>query len=184
MKNIKLTKDEIKSKNIVLLITSICVLIIGGAFFFYNFIPFMDSILTFYIVMLLYFGMEFINYLLTKNQTGMHYLYISLISLLASVSGIIYYNYPSNDLITITLICWFIMMVIIKLIRIFTLRNERNYSVFINLFSMSMFILLGIFTVTNIFMSISNESMMIGFFFTVHGILDLIETLGNIKFCK
>ncbi len=184
MKTINLTKDEVKSKNIVLIITSILTLLIGLSFFFTSGVKFIDSGLIFYIVMLLYFGLEFTNYLLTKNLTGMNSLYISLACIIASFSGLKYIDEPSNMVISITLIGWIIMMVIIKLIRIEDLRNQRNYSLFINLFSMSLFILLGILTVTNIYMDITNECLMLGFFFTINGILNMFETFGNIKFCK
>ena len=49
---------------------------------------------------------------------------------------------------------------------------------------MSMFILLGFLTLVNIYKEISNITMMLGFFFVVYGILNLIETIANIKLCK
>ena len=75
-------------------------------------------------------------------------------------------------------------MVVIKLIRIEDLRKELNYSVFINVFSMSLFILLGFLTITNLYKGISNPCMMLGFFFTVNAILNIIDTIGNVKFCS
>lgn len=184
MKNIKLTKDEVKTKNIILIITSIFVLLMGISFFFNDFITFLDSCEIFYVVMLLYFGAEFTNYLLTRKITGMHSLYIALTCLIASVSGLKYMNEPSNMVLSITLAGWMVIMIVIKLIRIEDLRSKLNNSVFINIFSMSLFILLGFLVITNLYLNISNECLMLGFFFTANGILNLIETLGNIKFCK
>lgn len=184
MKNIKLTNDEVKSKNIILIITSVFVLLMGISFFFNDFITFLDSCEIFYVVMLLYFGAEFTNYLLTRKITGMHSLYIALTCLIASVSGLKYMNEPSNMVLSITLASWMVIMIVIKLIRIEDLRNKLNNSVFINIFSMSLFILLGFLVITNLYLNISNECLMLGFFFTANGILNLIETLGNIKFCK
>ena len=184
MKNIKLTKDEIKSKNLILIITSIMSLLLGISFFFSNYITFVDSNQIFYLIMLLYFGFEFANYILTRNVTGMHSLYISLACIIASLSGLKYMNEPTNMVISFTLIGWIIMMVIIKLIRIEDLRNKNNYSVFINIFTMSLFILLAFLVITNIYNGLSNTNLMLGFYFTVNGILNIIETLGNIKFCK
>jgi len=184
IRNVKLTKDEIKSKNIILIITSILVLMLGVSFFFNKYIEFLEGSEIFYVVMLLYFGFEFTNYLLTKKVTGMHSLYISLTCMIASFSGLKYINEPSNMVISITLIGWMTLMLIIKLIRIEDLRNKNNYSVFINIFTMSLFILLGFLTITNIYKEISNINLMLGFFFTVNGILNLIENIGNIKFIK
>ena len=184
MKNIKLTKDEVKSKNLILIITSVFILMLGVSFFFSDFITFLNGCEIFYVVMLLYFGAEFTNYLLTRKITGMNSLYISLVSLIASVSGLKYMNEPSNMVISITIAGWMVIMIIIKLIRIEDLRKELNNSVFINIFSMSLFILLGFLVVTNLYNGISNECFILGFFFTANGVLNLIENIGNIKFCK
>lgn len=184
IRNINLTKDEIKTKNVILVITSFFTLLIGLFFFIEDGIEFLDGNQVFYIAMLLYFGAEFTNYLLTKKVTGMHSLYISLASLIASVSGLIYMDKQTNLVLSFTLIGWMIMMVVIKLIRIEDLRNHMNNSVFINIFSMSLFILLGFLTITNLYKEISNPNMMLGFFFVVNAILNIIETIGNIKFCK
>ena len=179
-----INKNELKTKNIILIITSVSLLIIGILFFLEDYISFIDGDKIFYVVMLLYFGLEFTNYLLTKKMTGMNSLYISLVRLMASVSGILYGSKDTSLVITITLGCWMFAMLIIKLIRIENLRNNLNVSVFVNLFTMSMFILLGFLTLVNIYKEISNITMMLGFFFVVYGILNLIETIANIKLCK
>ena len=175
-------KDDKKSKNIVLIITSILILLLGLSFFFNDFIPFLDGCEIFYVVMLLYFGLEFTNYLLTRKITGMDSLYKALACIIASVSGLTYINEPSNMVIGITLIGWLVIMLIIKLIKIEDLRNKLNYGIFINIFTMSLFILLGFLVTTNIFIGISNQTMILGFFFSANGILNLIEIISNIKF--
>lgn len=184
MKNIELTKNQVKNKNVVLLITSTLTLLLGLSFFFDKYIAFLDGCQIFYVVMLLYFGIEFANYLLTKKYTGMHHLYISLACIIASFSGLKYMNEPSNYVIGITLIGWLIIMLIIKLIKIEELRSKVNFSIFFNIFSMSLFILLGFLVVTNILVGISNECLILGFFFTANGVLNLFEVIGNIKFEK
>lgn len=184
MKNIKLTKNEVKTKNIILLITSLFVLLVGCSFFLSDIIKFVKGTEIFYIVMLLYFGAEFTNYLLTRKITGMHSLYISMVCLIASVSGLLYGEAPINLVLTYTMIGWSFAMIVIKLIKIEELRNKTNYSLFINMFTLSLFILLGFLTITNIYMEITNVCLMLGFFFTVNGILNMVETFGNIKFCK
>lgn len=184
MKLQRLNKNELKTKNLVLITTSIITLLLGVSFFFSKSITFLDGNELFYVTMLLYFGLEFTNYLLTKEITGMHSLYIALACIIASVAGLIYKDNPTNIVISVSLIGWIIMMLIIKLIKIEDLRYKNNYSVFINIFTMSMFILLGFLTITNIFRGISNTGLMLGFFFVVNGVLNLIDTISNIIFCK
>lgn len=184
MKNIEIVKDQRKSKNIVLIITTILNLLIAVSFFFNKYIVFLDGTQIFYVVMLLYFGLEFTNYLLTKKNTGMFYLYKSLAYIIASVSGLKYISEPSPYVIGYTLIGWSIIMLIIKLIKIEDLRNKLNSGIIINLFSMSLFILLCFLVITNILVGISNESMILGFFFTANSILNIVETFGTVVFEK
>ena len=177
-----ITKNDFKTKNIVVIITSILTLLLGFSFFFDKYITFVDGCEIFYVVMLLYFGLEFTNYLLTRKVTGMDSLYKSLACIIASVSGLTYINEPSNMVIGITLIGWLVIMLIIKLIKIEDLRNKLNYGIFINIFTMSLFILLGFLVTTNIFIGITNQPLILGFFFTANGILNLIENISSIKF--
>ena len=165
MKNKEMIKNKTKSKNLILIITSILILLIGVSFFFSNYIRFFSGNEIFYVVMLLYFGCEFTNYLLTRKETGMNSLYTSLACIIASLSGVLYVNEKTNMVLSITLAGWIIIMVIIKLIRIEELRKELNNSIFINIFTMSLFILLGFLCVTNLYMEISNPPLMLGFFF-------------------
>lgn len=184
MKNVEIIKDENKSNNIVLIITNILILLLGLSFFFDKYIKFLDGCEIFYVVMLLYFGLEFANYLLTKKETGMHHLYISLACIISSVSGLKYMNEPSNYVIGFTLIGWLIIMLIIKLIRIEDLRDKLNTKVFINIFTLSLFILLGFLVTTNILVGISNKCMILGFFFTLNGIICIAEMFSELKFKK
>ena len=93
-------------------------------------------------------------------------------------------NDPTNVVLSISLGGWMIIMVIIKLIKIEELRKSLNCSIFINIFSMSLFILLGFLVITNLYMRLSNPCLILGFFFTANGILNLIENIGEIKFTK
>ena len=182
MKKIELTKNEKKSKNIIILITSLLTLLIGISFFFTNYIKFINGSDILYIAMLLYFGLEFTNYILTKNITKMDSLYKSLACLIASVSGLLYRSEQTNLVVGYTLIGWLVIMLIIKLIKIEELRNSLNNGVFVNIFTMSLFILLGFLVVTNILLGITNEPLILGFFFTANGIINLIENISSIKF--
>ena len=141
----------------------------------------MEGCQIFYVAMLLYFGCEFTNYLLTRKQTGMNSLYISLTCLIASVSGLKYMDETTNMVIAYTLIGWMIIMIVIKLINIEEKRNKLDTSVFVNIFTLSIFILLGFLVITNIYKGLTNENLMLGFFFTANGILNIIDTLANLK---
>ena len=184
MKSVELIKNEKKSKNIVIIITSILMLFLGISFFFDKYIVFLNSIKLFYVVMLLNFGLEFTNYILTRKITGMDFLYKSLAYIIASLSGLIYLKEQSSYVIGYTLIGWLVIMLIIKLIKIEDLRNKLNEGVFINIFCMSLFVLLGFLVTTNVIVGITNKSLILGFFFTANGLLNMIENIGVIKFDK
>lgn len=75
-------------------------------------------------------------------------------------------------------------MIIIKLIKIEELRNKLDSRVFINIFTMSLFILLGFLVSTNVILKITNECLILGFFFTANGIFNLVEIISNLKLKK
>ena len=176
--------EDNKSLSIVLIITSILTLLIGIVFFLNSYFKTLNGSLIFYIAMLLYCGVEFANYILTKKITNKDSLYKALVCIIASVSGLKYLNEPSSGVIGVTLSGWMFIMLIIKLIRIEDLRKSSNNALIINIFTMSLFILLGFLVITNIFKGITNEVMILGFFFTANGIINLIETIGFIRFKK
>ena len=182
MKRVELIKNEKNSKNIVIIITSILTLLLGLSFFFSKYIVLFDGCSVFYIAMIIYFGLEFTNYILTKQNTGMDHLYKSLACIIASVSGILYMKQQTNLVIGYSLVGWLIIMLIIKLIKIEELRNNLNSVVFVNIFTMSLFILLGFLVTTNIFMSITNIPLILGFFFISNGVLNFVENISGIKF--
>ena len=184
MKKVVINQKEKKSKNIVIIVTSILTLLIGVSFFFNKYVRFFDGNEIFYVAMLLFFGLDFINYILTRKFTGVDYLYKSLASIIASVSGLLYIDEQASLVIGYTLVGWLIIMLVIKLIKIEELRDNLNPLVFVNIFTMSLFILLGFLVSTNIFLEISNIPLLLGFFFTINGIINMIENVGSIVFDK
>lgn len=175
-----LTKNSKKNKNIVMIITSILSLLLGVSFFFSKDIKFVSSTEIFYIILLLYFGLDFTNYLLTRKESGLNTLYKALVSMIASFAGLKYASSSSNIVLSVVLGGWSFAMLVIKLIRIEELRDKNDYSIFVNLFCMSLFILLCFLTITNLYLNISNKVMILGFFFVVNGIINIVEVLGNI----
>ena len=111
-------------------------------------------------------------------------LYKSLAALIASVSGLLYMDKTTNLVVGYTLVGWLVIMLVIKLIKIEDLRNKLNNGVFINIFTMSLFILLGFLVSTNIFMGITNIPLLLGFFFIANGVINIGETISNIWFDK
>ena len=96
----------------------------------------------------------------------------------------LYGKTSTSTVISITLGSWVVAMIVIKLIRIEELRSKLNPVVFINLFTLSMFILLSFLAVVNIYKEITNVCLMMGFFYIVYGILNLIENIAFIKLIK
>ena len=177
-------KNKNRFENLVLIISSILSLLVGISFFFKDIFEFLNGSLVFYVGMLICFGIEIATYILTRKSYGNYSLFKALTYLRASVSGLKYMEEPSSNVIGYTLVGFSIIMIIIKLIRIDDLRNEGNTSVFINLFSMSLFILLSFLVITNIFKGITNEVLILGFFFVANSVLNLIENVGYIRFKK
>jgi uncharacterized membrane protein HdeD (DUF308 family) len=70
---------------------------------------------------------------------------------------------------------WIGIMTIIKLIKLDYYHDRNNGMVYVNLVTFSLFLLLGILTSVNLYFNQTVQTLMLGFFFTVNGLLQLSE---------
>ena len=77
--------------------------------------------------------------------------------------------------LSLTLISWVGIMSIIKLIKLDYYHDRENGMFYVNLVTFSLFLLLGILTSVNLYFNATVQTLMLGFFFVVNGLLDLAE---------
>lgn len=163
-------------KNIINLIASSTLLIFGIALLIFPRFGINNPINIMYIAFAVYALVKLIEYFLTKNGSDFENLYSSIASAIAALSGFRFASYENIPLVlSLTLITWIFIMAIIKLIKLDYYHDRENGMVYVNLVTFTLFILIGILTSINLYFEQTVQSLMLGFFFLINGVLSLAE---------
>lgn len=176
MKNRELSKDYIKTKNFINIMSSLSVVILGIFFFLIPTISDMEPNKILFVIMLLYFGIKISEYILTRKSKDNETIWVAIANALAAAAAIQYGSVESNVLVSVSLSVWILMLTIIKLIKINEYRDEENTLMYFNIVTMSLFVLIGILSVISIYRTIISINLILGFFFIIEGILHSLET--------
>ena len=175
MKNRELSKNYKKTKNLINFVCSLSIFILGMLFFIVPTISDMESNKILFIVMLLYFGVKISEYILTRKSRDSETIWVSIACFLSAASAIQYGEIASNVLVSVSLSVWVLILTIIKLIKINEYREQENTLMYLNVVTMSLFILLGVLSVVSIYQEVVSINLILGFFFIVEGILHSLE---------
>ena len=181
MNNKELSKNYIKTKNIINFLSAISVILLGSLFFVVPNVNNMESNKILFVVMLIYFGIKISEYILTRQSKDSECIWVAIANILASTAALQYGELESNVLVSISLSVWILILTIIKLIKINEYRDAENNLMYLNIITMSLFLLTGTLSVITIYKEIININMIIGFFLIIEGILHTIEIVFAIK---
>lgn len=79
--------------------------------------------------------------------------------------------------LTLLLLIWIILMSLTKLKESDYYHDRKNKLWKLNLFNLLLFIITGLLTAVNLYNTSSNQIVVLGFFFTINGILELMDPL-------
>jgi uncharacterized membrane protein HdeD (DUF308 family) len=165
-------KKEKKIKNHINLISSSILIVLGILLIIFPWFYEEQPAKLLYVLFAIYGGNKIIEYILTRNGTDHENLYTAIACILASVSGFKFGGYTNQPMVlSITLMSWVGIMSIIKLIKLDYYHDRENGMFYVNLITFSLFLLLGLLTSINLYFSETVQTLMMGFFFTVNGIL-------------
>ena len=176
MKNKELSKDYEKTKNFINFICSFLVFLLGMLFFIIPSVGSMETNKILFIVMLSYFGIKICEYILTRKSKDNEAIWIAIACILGAAGAVEYVELDSNLLVSVSLGTWVLILTIIKLIKINEYRDEENALMYLNIVSMSLFVLTGVMSIVSIYNNVINTNMVMGFFFLTNGILTIFET--------
>ena len=174
---------KLKNKQVYSLITSLLIIIVGTLLLSLRNI--MDSAnYLFYLIMGFYALIKLIEYFMTKKVNDYKNLLIAVVSLLAGSIPIIFNLNNTPIVLSISLMSWVSLTAIIKLIKVDYLMDRQNRMWYAEIISLGLFILVGILTSINLYFSYTIQTIILGFFFLITGILDLIYPLIDSFNCK
>lgn len=130
-------------------------------------------------VLIIYAILNFIKFLLTfksKDYEGLLTFLASVVTMIVALKVDISLK-PWN--LAITLFVWIVMMSLIKLKKS-DYYNDRNSKMWIiKIANLILFIVAGILATINLYYTVDIQILVLGFFFFINGILELVDPLAN-----
>ena len=166
-----------KKKQIVDLIIALILILSGSILLIFPIMKIINVKLIFIIILLLYGILNLIQFLLTKESKD----YEGLLTCIASlITAIVAYFLDINKVswyLALTLFIWIILMSLIKLKKA-DYYNDRKKNIWIlKIITLILFILTGLLTTVNLYYTKDIQVLVLGYFFLIHGILELVDPI-------
>ena len=130
-----------------------------------------------FIVMMIYATLNMIQYVLTKKSNDMEGIFTSLLSYVVGILGLTFNLFNNLLQMVLLLLAWIILMSLIKLKKCDYYNDCHNKMWILKITTLSLFILTGIITCINLYYSNDIQLIILGFFFYIHGILEMIDPI-------
>ena len=131
-----------------------------------------------FVVMMCYATLNLIQFVLTKESKDYEGLYTSILSYGIGVAGL-YFNLFNGKIEMVTIILgWIILMSMIKFKKCDYYHDLNNRMWIIRIVTLLLFIVTGLLASINLYYSNDVQILILGFFFFIHGILEMIDPLA------
>ena len=172
-----------KPKQKVDFIIDLILMIIGIINIFLGVIHFNNIKLLFVIIMFLYTILNLVQYLLTKKNKDLEGLYTFLASLTIAIVAI-FINLDNTNNLTLLLLSWVILMSVIKFIKTDYYNDRKDRMWKIRIFTLVVFMIAGVLTGISFNFTNDVKVLVLGYFFFIHGLLELIDPLTKYVITK
>lgn len=164
-------------KQIVDLIIAIFLILCGSLLLIFPLVNIKNVKVIFMSVLSFYGLMNLIQFLLTRNYKD----YEGLLTVIASflVFGVVF-KLNVNDVpwyLAFALFIWIILMSLIKLKKADYYNDRKNSVWILKIVTLILFILSGLLTTINLYYTSEVQILVLGFFYLIHGILELLDPL-------
>lgn len=162
-------------KSQIKLLSGIIIILIGVFFLVFPELGVFNLKLIFAISMGIIALIKVIEYFLTKESKDYEGILLAGASMLASIAFIIFFKEKSPLSLSLCLMGWIIIVSVIKLIKIDYYMDRKNNMWYVRMVSFTLFILVGILTSINLYYTQMVQTLMLGYFFMVCGILEISD---------
>lgn len=129
-------------------------------------------------VMFSYALLNLLQFLLTKKSKDYEGLYTCLASATVGLVDL-YFSFDSENVLAISLMSWVAMMSVIKFIKTDYYNDRKDRMWKLRIVLLVLFMLIGIVTSISFNYSDNIRIMVLGYFFLIHGILELIDPIAK-----
>lgn len=164
-------------KQIVDLIISVFLIICGTVILLFPLFHFVKVKNIFLGVLAIYAILNIIKFVLTRTSKDYEGLLTSLASLIVLVIAIKLNISEVPWYLALCLLIWIILLSLIKLKKGDYYNDRKNKMWIFEVISLVLFILSGLLTTMNLYYENDIQVLMLGYFFLIHGILELFDPL-------
>lgn len=150
--------------------------IIGIIIVFLSIFKYSDVKLIFISVMICYAILNLVQFILTRDSKDYEGLYTFLASLTVGIIDF-FFNFDNTDVISVSIMSWVTMMAVIKFIKTDYYNDRKDRMWKFRVISLILFIVVGILASLSLNYNSNIQVMIIGYFFLIHGILELIDPI-------
>lgn len=169
-----------KRKQIVDLITAASLILVGSILLIFPLVKVLNVKYVFIGVLAYYGLMNLTQFILTsdsKDYEGLFTMFASIIVLV--ILGFL--DVTSNPLnLALTLFLWVIMMSLIKLKKSDYYHDRKKRLWILRIITLILFVIVGLLSVINLYYDSATQIIVLGYFYFVHGILELVDPISNI----
>ncbi|MEG1506271.1 MAG: hypothetical protein RR478_02110 [Bacilli bacterium] len=164
-------------KQIVDLIIAVALILCGSVILIIPFFQYLDIKVIFMGVLVIYGILNLIQYLLTIKSKDYECLFTTFASLITFVVALKLDIQNVPWYLAVTLFIWIILMSLIKLKKA-DYYNDRKSNIWIlKVVTLILFILTGLLATINLYYEADVQIIVLGFFYLIHGILELLDPL-------
>lgn len=168
-----------KRKQIVDLITAVLLIIIGCIILIFPLLKIINVKFIFIAVLTFYGIMNLIQFILTSKDKD----YEGLFTMLASIVTLLIIALMNPELsplnLALTLFVWIGLMSLIKLKKCDYYHDRHKKIWILKIITLILFIISGLLTVINLYYQAEVQILVLGFFYFIHGILELVDPITN-----
>lgn len=172
-----------KEKQKVDFVIDLILIIIGMFNIFLGVIHFNNIKCLFVIIMILYAILNMIQYVLTKKNKDLEGLYTFFASLAIAITAN-FINFNNTNNLTLLLLSWVILMSVIKFLKTDYYNDRRDRMWKIRIFTLVVFMAAGVLTGISFNFTNDVKVLVLGYFFFIHGLLELIDPLTKYVMTK
>lgn len=166
-----------KKKQMVDLVIAIFLIIAGSIILLLPINNIFNITYIFCTILIIYSILNLIKFILTKESKDIEGLLTSIASIITFIIAIKIHLEEKPWNLALTLFIWIMMMSLIRLKKGDYYNDRHNKMWILEIVTLILFILTGVLTVINLYYTTDVQILVLGFFFLINGILELVDPI-------
>ena len=167
-----------KRKEIVDMLTAVSLIVVGSITLIFPLIHIISVKYIFIGVLAFYGIMNLTQFILTVKDKDFEGLYTTIASLI-TLGLVFVLDIEKTVNLSLILFVWITLMSLVKLKKCDYYHDRHKKIYLLRIITLILFILVGLLSVLNLYYEETVQILVLGFFYFVHGVLELVDPLTN-----